>query len=35
MDDLGIKLIDTTLITKQSTPYYDPDLLVGTLLSLA
>jgi len=35
MDKLGIKLIDTTLITKQSAPYYDPDLLVGTLLSLA
>ncbi|MCP3670553.1 MAG: GAK system CofD-like protein [Gammaproteobacteria bacterium] len=34
MDKLGIKLIDTTLITEQSTPYYDPDLLVGTLLSL-
>ncbi|MCP4125712.1 MAG: GAK system CofD-like protein [Gammaproteobacteria bacterium] len=35
MDELGIKLIDTTLITEQSAPYYDPDLLVGTLLSLA
>ena len=34
MDELGIQLIDTTLITEQSAPYYDPDLLVGALLSL-
>ncbi len=35
MDELGVKLIDTTLITEQSAPYYDPDLLTGALLSLA
>jgi len=35
MEELGIQLIDTTLITERSAPYYDPDLLVGTLLSLA
>jgi len=34
LDKLGIQLIDTTLITKQSAPYYDPDILVGALLSL-
>ncbi len=34
LDDLGIRLIDTTLITEKSAPYYDPELLVGALLSL-
>ena len=34
MDKLGIQLIDTTLITEQSAPYYDPDLLIGALISL-
>jgi CofD-related protein of GAK system len=32
---LGIQLIDATLVTEQSAPYYDPELLVGALLSLA
>lgn len=34
MDKLGIQLIDTTLITPASAPYYDPKLLVKVLLSL-
>lgn len=34
MDKLGIQLIDTTLITPASAPYYDPELLVKVLLSL-
>ncbi len=34
LDNLGIRLIDTTLITEKSAPYYDPELLVGVLLSL-
>jgi CofD-related protein of GAK system len=34
MDKLGIQLIDTTLITDNSAPYYDPELLVEILLSL-
>ncbi len=34
MDKLGIQVIDTPLVTEQSAPYYDPDLLVGALLSL-
>jgi len=42
MDDLsekflknrGIQAIKTRLVTKESAPYYDPDLLVSTLLSL-
>jgi hypothetical protein len=32
---MGIKVIDTVLITEKSAPYYDPELLVGALLSLA
>lgn len=35
LDPLGIRLIDTTLITESSAPYYDPELLAGALLSLA
>ena len=31
---LGIQLIDTTLISDDSAPYYDPELLVEVLLSL-
>ncbi len=31
---LGIKVIDTRLVTPQSAPYYDPQLLVSALLSL-
>ncbi len=34
LDTQGIRLIDTTLITEKSAPYYDPELLVGALLSL-
>ncbi len=32
--ELGIRLIDTRLISRQSAPYYDPELLVSALLSL-
>jgi CofD-related protein of GAK system len=32
--ELGIELIDVKLISKQSAPYYDNDLLVSALLSL-
>lgn len=35
LEDLGIRLIDTKLITPKSAPYYDQELLVGALLSLA
>lgn len=35
LDPLGIRLIDTTLITESSAPYYDAELLAGALLSLA
>ncbi len=35
LDSLGIRLIDTELITATSAPYYDPELLVRALLSLA
>jgi hypothetical protein len=31
---MGIQLIDVKLISKQSAPYYDNDLLVSALLSL-
>ena len=31
---LDIQLIDTKLVSKQSAPYYDPELLVAALLSL-
>ena len=34
LKDRGIQAIKTRLVTKESTPYYDPDLLVSTLLSL-
>jgi len=34
LSKLDIQLIDTKLISKQSSPYYDPDLLVSALLSL-
>jgi len=30
----GIELIDTELVSKQTAPYYDPELLVSALLSL-
>jgi len=35
MQELGIQIIDTRLISKQSAPYYDAELLVSALLSLA
>jgi hypothetical protein len=34
MQELGIRIIDTRLISKQSEPYYDAELLASTLLSL-
>jgi CofD-related protein of GAK system len=34
MKELGIRVIDTRLISKQSAPYYDAELLASTLLSL-
>jgi CofD-related protein of GAK system len=34
LQDLGIQVIDTPLITEQSAPYYDSDMLVSALLSL-
>ena len=34
LKDRGIQAIKTRLVTKESAPYYDPDLLVSTLLSL-
>ncbi|HAJ91551.1 MAG TPA: hypothetical protein DCO71_02840 [Gammaproteobacteria bacterium] len=34
MKKLGIRIIDTRLISKQSAPYYDAELLVSALLSL-
>jgi CofD-related protein of GAK system len=34
MQELGIRIIDTRLISKQSAPYYDAELLVSALLSL-
>jgi 2-phospho-L-lactate transferase/gluconeogenesis factor (CofD/UPF0052 family) len=34
LQDRGIQAIRTRLVTKESAPYYDPDLLVSTLLSL-
>ena len=34
MQELGIRVIDTRLVSKQSAPYYDPELLAATLLSL-
>lgn len=34
MDELGISVIDTKLISRKSAPYYDPQLLVAALLSL-
>lgn len=34
MEQTGIKVIDTTLVSQESAPYYDPDLLVPALLSL-
>jgi CofD-related protein of GAK system len=34
MQKLGIQIIDTRLISKQSAPYYDAELLVSALLSL-
>lgn len=34
IEALGIQLIDTPLITSQSAPYYDPDLLITALMSL-
>lgn len=34
MEDLGIQIISTRLVSKSSDPYYDPKLLVAALLSL-
>ncbi len=34
MQELGIRVIDTQLISRQSAPYYDAELLASTLLSL-
>jgi CofD-related protein of GAK system len=34
MQELGIRIIDTRLISRHSAPYYDAELLVATLLSL-
>jgi len=34
MNDLGIQIIDTRLISEASAPYYDDELLVAALLSL-
>ncbi|MET0094955.1 MAG: 2-phospho-L-lactate transferase CofD family protein, partial [Sedimenticola sp.] len=34
LQKLGIELIDVKLVSKQSAPYYDNDLLVSALLSL-
>jgi len=34
IEKLGIKVIDTRLVTKRSAPHYDPELLVHALLSL-
>ena len=34
LHELDIQLIDTKLVSKQSAPYYDPELLVAALLSL-
>ena len=34
MEDLGIQVITTRLVSKSSDPYYDPKLLVAALLSL-
>ena len=34
MQELGIRVIDTRLISRQSAPYYDAELLASTLLSL-
>lgn len=33
-DRMGLKTIDTRLVSEQSAPYYDPELLVNALLSL-
>jgi CofD-related protein of GAK system len=34
MQELGIRIIDARLVSKQSAPYYDAELLVSALLSL-
>jgi len=34
LQDLGIEVIDTRLVSKQSAPYYDTELLLSVLLSL-
>ena len=34
MNKLGIQVIDTALISEQSAPWYDPELLIAALLSL-
>ena len=34
MQELGIQVIDTRLVSRQSAPYYDAELLTSTLLSL-
>lgn len=35
MKDLGVQVVETTLVSKHSAPYYDAELLVAALLSLA
>ena len=32
--DTGVRVIETRLVSKSSAPFYDPELLVSTLLSL-
>ena len=34
LDELGIQLIETKLVSKNTAPYYDPELLVSALMSL-
>jgi hypothetical protein len=34
MQELGIRVIDTRLVSRQSAPYYDAELLAAALLSL-
>jgi len=34
MQDLGVQIIDTRLVSRESAPYYDAELLVSALLSL-
>lgn len=34
MEELGVQVIDTRLVSKRSEPFYDPELLVAALLSM-